>query len=207
MNRILVAFVAAGAAHAAGCTSARYVQRGMDEGVVAVPDRSNSWPSFNNDKAINLIKEHVGPDYEIVEDYPSSTGPQPPRGNGLTPVKDPSTNNQMFFMPNDTRPRALPTNDQAHGTEVHIRYRKKSVGGASGWLPPATTMTTAAGLPTPAGKASGARTALAQGVIPAGLRQDQQPLILPAAASEPAPPPNSTNPVMNIPPPILPAMK
>lgn len=51
---------------AVGCTSARYVQRGEAEGVVAVPDRSNTWPSFNHDKAVELIVRHVGPDYEIL---------------------------------------------------------------------------------------------------------------------------------------------
>jgi hypothetical protein len=196
--------VLAAAVAAAGCSSARYVQRGLDEGVIAVPDRTNSWPSYNNDKALTLIKEHVGSDYEIVEEWAAKSGgpPQPPQGNGLKPLRDPSTNNQLFFLPNDPRPRGSAATDQADASELHIRYRRRTAGGG-GWLPPATTGTTAAGLPTPAGPASGARTTVSPGIVPAGLRTDVPPLILPAAATTPAP--NSVNPVTHVPPPVIPA--
>lgn len=57
-----------------GCTTARYVQKNPDSGIVAVADSSNAWPFYNRDKAMDLIAKHVGPDYEIVKEEETVTG-------------------------------------------------------------------------------------------------------------------------------------
>ncbi len=57
-----------------GCVSARYVERNPDSGIVAVADNTNQWPSYNRDKAMELIRNHVGPDFEIVKEEEVVTG-------------------------------------------------------------------------------------------------------------------------------------
>lgn len=49
----------------AGCQSARYVMRDQTQGVVAIPDNSNSWPSYNRKKAEKLMQEHFPEGYVI----------------------------------------------------------------------------------------------------------------------------------------------
>jgi hypothetical protein len=73
--RTTVAVCLAGAVTAlAGCSTARYVQKNPDSGIVAVPDGTNDWPSYNRDRAIDLIVKHVGPDYEIIREEETVTG-------------------------------------------------------------------------------------------------------------------------------------
>jgi hypothetical protein len=200
MNRCLVL---AAVVAATGCSSARYVQRGVDEGIVAVPDRSNTWPTYNNDKALTLIKEHVGPDYEIVEEWVSkSGGTGVPSGNGLKPMRDPATGTQFIFQSNDPRSAGAPATDQAEATELFIRYRRRAAGGGD-WLPSAAATASATPRLHSPGPATGVRPASNPEIVPAAVRGDVPPLILPASTSTPAP--TSVNPVTNIPPPVLPA--
>src|SRR5687768_15789439 len=74
MKRLLVLVAAAWAAGGVGCANARYIQKAGDEGVVAVADNSDGWPSYNRTNALKLIEEHIGPDYEIVEEGEAVTG-------------------------------------------------------------------------------------------------------------------------------------
>jgi hypothetical protein len=60
---------------AGGCASpAHYVERKADSGVVAIPNNSNVWPFYHMRSAEDLIKQHVGPNFEIVEQYQFKTG-------------------------------------------------------------------------------------------------------------------------------------
>jgi hypothetical protein len=90
--RPFVAVLVVGAVTAlAGCSSARYVQRNPDSGIVAVADGSNEWPTYNRDRAVDLIVKHVGPDYEIVKEEETVTG-QVTRNDqhvNQVPVRDP----------------------------------------------------------------------------------------------------------------------
>lgn len=62
-------------AAAAGCgTTARYVSQQGDSGVVAIPQNSNAWPTNYRQDAESLIRQHVGPDYEIVDEREVVTG-------------------------------------------------------------------------------------------------------------------------------------
>jgi hypothetical protein len=49
-----------------GCTTARYVMRNQEQGVIAIPANTNRWPSRNREKADSLMKEHFPSGY-IVE--------------------------------------------------------------------------------------------------------------------------------------------
>jgi hypothetical protein len=68
MKRVVV-LVAAVVAGLSGCASpARYVEKTVAGGVVAVPDHGQ------RDEALTLIKKHVGPDYVIVQEGEVPTG-------------------------------------------------------------------------------------------------------------------------------------
>lgn len=50
----------------AGCNSARLVSATGDGGVVAIPDNSDSWPSYNMRKAQELMQKQCPNGYQIV---------------------------------------------------------------------------------------------------------------------------------------------
>ncbi len=59
-----------------GCaSSARTVLRDHDSGVVAVPDDTDRLPSYHRSHAIDLIRDHVGNQYEIVKEEEYVLGP------------------------------------------------------------------------------------------------------------------------------------
>jgi hypothetical protein len=58
---------------AAGCQSPRVVQRTPDEGVIALPANSDGFPNYFQSAARTLIKDHVGTEYEIVEEKEVTT--------------------------------------------------------------------------------------------------------------------------------------
>jgi hypothetical protein len=107
-----------------GCASARYVERQADSGVVAIPENSNHWPTYYRQAALNLITQHVGPHYEILEEREVVVGQQ-------------TNNNQQVgpdFLAGITTTREL--------TEWRIAYRRAanphypSVGGHTRVSPP-----------------------------------------------------------------------
>jgi hypothetical protein len=107
MNRILLVVSAALAAGSSGCmTEAHYVEKGRDQGVVAIPEWSNEWPSHYEDAAIDLIKAHVGPNYEIIERFP-------------VVINNPNTP-RMSSDPSSPGP-----NSSSSKTEYRIVYRKR----------------------------------------------------------------------------------
>jgi hypothetical protein len=111
MNRITLVVVAAIVGGLSGCmTPAKYVQKGDGTGIVSIPEWSNVWPTNYEDAAINLIKQHVGQYYEIVDRYQVVIGTQ----NNPRTSSDPSN----------------PGSSSPPKTEYRIVYRRKT-------LPPA----------------------------------------------------------------------
>lgn len=51
---------------ASGCTNARYVMRNGETGIVAIPENTSSWPSYNRQKAEDLMRLQF-PDGFVVE--------------------------------------------------------------------------------------------------------------------------------------------
>jgi hypothetical protein len=110
MNRISIA-VAAIAAGLSGCmTPAHYVEKGKDQGIVAIPEWTNEWPSNYEEAAIDLIKAHVGSNYDIIDRY-------------VVVVGNPANGSRMSSDPSN--PGA--SSSTSTKTEYRIVYRRKPV--------------------------------------------------------------------------------
>jgi hypothetical protein len=122
MSRIGLAMIALFAIGNSGCTLAHYIYRQPDYGVVAIPSNTNSWPFYYRDRAIELIRKHVGPDYVIVKEQTVVTGGNvgldqtTPRGTPAS-VEDPSDLIQEKVASGDMM--------GAHVAEVHITYARR----------------------------------------------------------------------------------
>lgn len=138
MRKLLFLMLLLAAVGGSGCSSARYVQRGEDEGVIAVADRSNSWPSYNYDKALSLIVDHVGDEFEIVEEWSEKTGESVLKEHQANPQVGVVAGNNGFgggqgfgdqqssIVPNDSFiEQTIRSTDI---TEWRIRYRRVSGG-------------------------------------------------------------------------------
>ncbi len=107
----------------AGCatTTARPILRDRDGGVVAIPDNSDRFPDYNRSQAEDLIREHVGNNYEIVREEEYVLGP--------VTTSETSTTKRTFLnwlLPwraaeNATTSSTSLTKNQ---TEYRLQYRK-----------------------------------------------------------------------------------
>lgn len=127
MKRLLLLAAAVMAAASTGCTNARYVQKTSEEGVVAISDRSDVWPSYNYTNARKLIAEHVGTDYEIVEEREVNTGTATTTAQNKT--NEATFNSEIPFLPAEKQ-TTMTTTTARSLTELHIHYRKKMPGTA-----------------------------------------------------------------------------
>jgi hypothetical protein len=125
-----------------GCGStARYVAKRGDTGVVAIPNNSNAWPTYNRRNAEELIRQHVGPDFEVLEEREVVTGTSV--SNNQQVQREQLTNGRYLPIEKDTVTNTTSTRDT---TEYQITYRRRSgpaVGGligsrGPGGLTPAT---------------------------------------------------------------------
>lgn len=66
--------IALALASSTGCQSARYVLREPAQGVVAIPDNSNSWPSYNRKNAEKLMQEHFPEGYVVDREEEAVVG-------------------------------------------------------------------------------------------------------------------------------------
>jgi hypothetical protein len=162
MKRVLVLAAAVVAAAGSGCANARYVQRGADEGVVAIPANTDVWPDYQRTKALELIQAHVGPNYEIVNEQEVVTGHT--TVNQQDTKREATLNGSVPFLPAEKQQTTMTTTDVPQ-KEWQIQYRKVKVGGIAGrgtgfgtgvmpagGVPPATTgaaVTPAGGLLPP----------------------------------------------------------
>lgn len=146
MVRVLILpAVALTVAAVAGCasSSARYVAKDADGGVVAIPADTDVWPSHNRRAAEELIRRHVGPDFEVVREGEVVTGQATNHDQKVQRDKTFNTTNPFLPAEKQTIDTTTTTRDL---TEYHITYRRR----AGGVLP-------AGGVGTPTG-----------GVVPAG---------------------------------------
>lgn len=166
---LLVAALSAGG----GCaSSAKYIEKRPDSGVVAAPDDSDAWPNHNKSNLLKLIEQHVGPNYEIVDQRTVRTGRQ-------THSSLPDTNETL----NPRRPGSPGYQSSTHATslpdasEYRITYRRKSgpqvgdvgTGGASGLVP-------AGGIAQPPTQPAGA--------VPLGMQSPfNRPTVAPAGGA------------------------
>jgi hypothetical protein len=189
MRRFLVLAAAVAAASGVGCANARYVQKIADEGVVAIPVNSDTWPSYNRSGALKLIEQHVGPDYEIVEEREVKTGTA--TTNVQNTKNEQTFNSEVPFLP-AARQTTTATTTAADITEYHIHYRRLAGGltGFPGTAPPANAV-------VPAGGA-----APASGVMPAHHTEPQAGAVGGVTQAGGAMPPTPT-PAGALPPPDM----
>jgi len=182
MKRLLVLAAAVVDASSVGCANARYVQKSLDEGIVAVPSNTDAWPDYNRTNALKLIEAHVGPAYDIIDEGEVKTG------TATTKVKN--TDREATLNP--TLPGVLPAEKQTTTTtttardltEYQIHYRKKA-GGLTGF--PGTGVTPAGGVAAPAG---GGVVPAQYTTPPAGTVGATPQTVAPAAQAGALPPPN-----------------
>jgi hypothetical protein len=122
MGRGLALWLVGLFALAGGCASpARYVEKQVDSGIVAVPSNTNAWPSYNMREAYALIEKHVGPHYEIVEQREVVTGQS--TSNNTQVNTDPVANGRNPALVGEKQ-TATSTTTQKDLTEWRIWYRR-----------------------------------------------------------------------------------
>ena len=155
MKRVGMVTLLAVFAGAAGCAApATFVEKKPDQGVVAIPANTNTWPSYNRREALALIQQHVGPNYEIVGERLFVKG-QVTHNNQQVNTEQ-TANRRHPNLPGE-RQTVTSTSTTNDVTEWHIAYRRKA-GPAMG-----TTALTPAGGPTVQ-----TRYPTTGGVVPAG---------------------------------------
>lgn len=125
MRRVLVLAAAVAAAAGSGCASARHVHKSGDEGIVAITANTDAWPEYNRTNAMKLIEEHVGPNFEILEEREVVTGTVT---NNTQQTKDEATfNSEVPFLP-ATKETTTTTTTATPIKEWQIHYRRASGG-------------------------------------------------------------------------------
>ena len=79
-----------GVASLTGCAQARFVQVNPNDGIVAIPSNSNSWPDYYRDQAEKLMREKCPKGYDIVLEREEVTG-QVAHTNSHTETSGPPT--------------------------------------------------------------------------------------------------------------------
>ena len=142
MSRVVVLSVAVGlVACMTGCTSAHYVSKQGDSGVVAIPSNSDSWPFHYRQEAEALMRQHDGPDYEIVDEREVVTGVRVT--NSEQTQRDQTPNKKQPNLPGE-RVTTTGTVTTSNTTEWQITYCRRSapavndfsLRGTGGMVPP-----------------------------------------------------------------------
>jgi hypothetical protein len=127
MKRGFAVAVVALVSLAGGCaTPARYIEKGNNQGVVAIPANTDTFPAYNRREALALIQKHVGPNYEIVDEREVVTGTN--TLNSLS-ANGQQTPNAKGGSSDIQTVSGITT--QTDRTEWRITYRK-TIDGASG---------------------------------------------------------------------------
>jgi hypothetical protein len=150
MRRGIAVAVVGLVALAGGCASpARYIEKKGDEGVVAIPANTDTWPSHNRRAAIELIQKHVGVNYEILDEREVVTG-QSTHNNQQVNTEQ-TVNRTIPFLPAEKQ-TITNTTTQHDLTEWRITYRRKAsaVPGINGGYPPVGGLAPVGGAQHPA---------------------------------------------------------
>jgi len=165
-----------------GCAAARYVQRQPGEGVVAIPDNSNFWPTYNRDQALKLIQEHVGPDYEIVKEEAVVTGQVTTTDQQTTETP---LQNRKTQAPAGTQTTVAQTTRTTDATQWYIHYRRRQGAATGGAVVPTGGPPGVNGGVVPAAATGGA-------VVPTGGPPGVSGGMVPAAGPGGVMPPGAT---------------
>ena len=125
MRRFLVLAAAVAVASSVGCANARYVQKSADEGIVAVPSNTDTWPDNNRTNALKLIEQHVGPYYDIVDEREVTTGHD--TINHQDTKREATFNGDVPFLPAEKQTTTTTTTTVPR-KDYHIHYRRSAPG-------------------------------------------------------------------------------
>jgi hypothetical protein len=125
-----------------GCGGARYVRKAADEGVVAIPNNSDSWPTNYRTHAEKLMAAHVG-DWEIVHEDEVVTGHT--TVNRQDTKREATFNGSIPFLPAEKQ-ETTTTTTQVPQKEWQIQYRRRAAAAARP-TPPADVIPTGATAP------------------------------------------------------------
>jgi hypothetical protein len=106
-----------------GCANpARYVARESNGGVIAIPNNTNSWPSYHRKRADELMLKHFPDGYEIVREEEAVVG-QVTTNNVQSNTQQKPTGNPFLQEEQTTTSTTTATSDR---TEYRIYYRPRS---------------------------------------------------------------------------------
>jgi hypothetical protein len=100
-----------------GCGTARYIQKDVNGGVIALPS-DNRW---NREKAEKLMKEHVGTGYQVVEEKEVVTGQV--TTNHSDTQNELGVHSAIPILPANKQVTTTTTSTRDE-TEWHITYRR-----------------------------------------------------------------------------------
>jgi len=140
MRRVLAVCCAGLLVASLGCANTRQVSRNADEGIVALADNSDSWPSYHRTKGRKLIEEHVGAEYEIVEEKEVTVGYTTTQNQQVT--SEP-TFGTIPFLPAEKQTTVTNSTQTPHKEwQIHYRRRAAPSGTAGTGIPTTTTVQT-----------------------------------------------------------------
>ena len=87
-----------------------------------MPDDTNRWPHYYHNQAVELIKKHIGPDYEIVKEEQVVTGQVTHNDQNVEREEHPSI---LPWKSTETE-RVQNTATTTDVTEWRITYRKRT---------------------------------------------------------------------------------
>ena len=123
MKKLLLLAAAVVAAASTGCGGARYVHRAGDEGIVAIPANTDTWPTNHRSSAMKLIEQHVGSNYDILEEKEVATGQTTTNNQNMN--KEATFNTSVPFLPAEKQTTTTTTTTRDI-TEYRIHYRKRT---------------------------------------------------------------------------------
>ncbi|MBI3821914.1 MAG: hypothetical protein HY289_04455 [Planctomycetes bacterium] len=103
-----------------GCSSPRMVSSTPDGGCVAIADNSNTWPSYNRRKALDMISEKCPGGYKIVREEEVVTG-QTTTNNTQRDAKEVPIVKGVITGVSETTKRTTEVHDR---TEYRIYFQK-----------------------------------------------------------------------------------
>ncbi len=108
-----------------GCasTSARSILREKDTGIVAIPENTDAFPDYHRSQAMRMIRDHVGPDYEIVREEEYVLGPVVTNETNF--VRKPSLGWLIPWRWTDEATSTI-TNKTHNQTEYRLQYQKRT---------------------------------------------------------------------------------
>lgn len=168
VKRVSVLMLLATFAAAGGCAApAKYIEKRADGGVVAVPDDTDCWPSYNRRAALEKIQQHVGADYVITDERRVVVG-QTTMGNGQSTTTNHTLNpkNPAYPAQQTQTTTGSSTAMTQDVTQWQITYQRKPASTADGSVRPAGGTNPRVGDVSATGAASGLTPAVPGGPDP-----------------------------------------